>query len=259
MKFIKTFLSVAALCALGILAVDVQAATTSWVGDAGGAGNFTDPTAWDTGLAPVTGDLAFISLPAAVVTLDSAAPDILWMQVNNGSTLNVETGGSLTSDGGGWFFVSRGNDPGTATVNMNGGDLNAPGNFVVGRFGQGLLNVNDGSVTAGGSLQIGIETSSGSGEVHLDGGTITAGGFDMGPGPATMDITDGILKISGDIGAYINDQITSGILTGFGGTGVVKHSFAMDVTTIWAEAIPEPTSIALLGLAGSLLAIGRRR
>ena len=81
---------------------------------------------------------------------------------------------------------------------------------------------------------------------------------------ASIDVSgSGVVKITDPAGADLTsgfqDFVDAGLITGNGSAAGVALNFnpTSGVTSI--SAVPEPTSIVLIGLAGSLLAIRRRR
>ena len=261
----KPFLCVMALGAVMLLVADAKAASVSWA--LAGTGDYADSANWNTATVPVSGDKMTVGNGGTAVIDTPQALDLSDFRINKDSTLEINPGGSVGSLG--WSFLGKSGSFGTdGTLNMNGGFVHIfnPGpsapSFIVGRESHGILNMNSGFIFVEGNFKIDDKAFDG-GEVHLHGGNILASGFDMDKGgaggnSATMDITNGTMTIVGDIEAYIDTQIGSGILTGFGGTGTVLRNYdaVTGLTTVWA--VPEPTSIALLGMAGSLLALVRR-
>ena len=130
-------------------------------------------------------------------------------------TLDI-TGGSLTTNG--WFILAYGvNDDGT--FNVSGGTTTVGSHLDVGRAGTGHMNMTAGTVTVNSAFGIGATT--GSGDVQLDGGTISCGSFTMTSG-SSMDITNtGTLIVNGDVTSTINTYVSNGWLTANGGAGTV--------------------------------------
>ena len=93
----------------------------------------------------------------------------------------------------------------------------------------------------------------GVGHVQLDGGLIdvTGNGGLIMSSSGSVDITGGILKLNGEV----TNMSVYGNVTAYGGAGSFVYDYDGARTTV--TAVPEPTTLALIGL-GSLL-IRRKR
>ncbi len=263
MRVKTNFLCAAALCAVAVMAAETKAVIVSW---SGGDGAYNVAANWDSGIVPISDDQMFIG-NGSTVTLNDAQPlDLKNFRVNNNSTLVIEPGAEIGSTG--WSFIGKSGSSG-GTINMSGGlikiDSGDPAtlrSFMVGHANDGTLNMSGGLLSATGEFRVG--TNPGTGIVNLSGGMVEASGLLMGPGTALIDVSgSGIVKITDpagvDLTSAFQDFVNSGLITGNGSAAGVALAFdpTSGITSI--SAIPEPTSIVLLGLAGSLLAIRRRR
>ena len=113
------------------------------------------------------------------------------------------------------------------------------------------------SIPDANSIEIGLLESTG--WIDLLGGTITAGELLIGTTPNNgMNIAGGTLVLNGDQTATLVGYADAGLLTAFGGASgaVLQYDLSAGKTTV--TAIPEPATIALLGL-GALVVSRRRR
>jgi hypothetical protein len=193
------------------------------------------------------------------------------------STTNLNSAVSL-----GVFKLGRyGDGASIATLNVTA-DLSTSGIFLIAAAGgNGDLNVNSATVTAGGNTTIGEATYSG--VLSIDNGGIfeTAGTFVMDTN-STVTVNDGILKmlagsgsritmvgtallnlngtsqlwLGGDqtgAGSVFNTYVDSGSILVDGVSGSENFSQVFDGINTIVTAIPEPGSYALFG---GLLALG---
>ena len=157
---------------------------------------------------------------------------------------------------------------GTGIVNMSDGVIDINGDLVVGVTyfddamvaspGTGTLTMTGGliSVADANAIEIGLEGSTGL--VDLLGGTLTAGDLLIGETGSSMNITAGTLVLVGDQTAALTAYADAGLLTAFGGASGAALVYDVSEGKTTVTAIPEPATIALLGLA-ALFASRRRR
>lgn len=162
------------------------------------------------------------------------------------STLNLYGTGSITAGdsffiGEPWWFQAG---MGNTTVNLyDNAQVTAPYVIMSGR-----LNIFGGAVTALNGFLTGTATTG------AWGSTSTTDALRL------INIAGGQLIVTGDITSQVNDLVARGILEGYGVVG----SVAIDTTsyaghTIVTGVVPEPSSMALLGLGGSVLMLVVRR
>ncbi len=279
--------------------------------DANGTGRWDDPGNWG-GAVPTDADQAQFNVDGTVCLIDSATNAVTKrLRLNDTgifNTLNM-TGGTLTINNAATTYtgLSLGfnSEGGLGTMNMSGGTVTvanadvAAAGLIVGKIGNGKLNMTGGTIDAKTTAYVGKHNWQGAyGQIDLDGGTIIVGSLFAGESGIAAEtyfnITDGTLIIEGDARSVISDYvlgtqyITNGgdvkaaddpnlngnaaWMSGYGvhayeditggltptiGAGVLVElqpvaALGGQLGTV-VTAIPEPATIALLGLGGLAL------
>jgi hypothetical protein len=182
---------------------------------------------------------------------EKSGADVGWGQVTmTGGTINVDEGSARVRIGG---------KGGTGSLIMSGGTLYSADDVIIadGTGSTGTLTMTGGEIIADGDFKVG-SGDSGSAVVQLYGGIIRTNNLQFDKDLGSMDITLGAMVIAGDEVAEVEDLVTGGYITAFGGAGnvCVGYHGGWDATVVGA-CIPEPATIALLGLGG--LSLLRRR
>jgi fibronectin-binding autotransporter adhesin len=132
-----------AFASLLLLTSQTQAATLSWNV---ASGDWADPNSWNPAQTPTAGDTANIN-NSGIAQVISGTPDTaLNINITANSTIDIFTGGSLTSN---TTIISTA--PGfNDTINVIGGTFNnnagATPQIIIGQSGNGLLSISSGSV-----------------------------------------------------------------------------------------------------------------
>lgn len=188
-----------------------------------------------------------------------------------GGTINI----GFADTGLDWRDLRLGHNEGTGVMNMSGGTININGGIKVGSTniqiiedpyeeilhpGTGTLTMTGGLISAAdaNALEIGVLDSTG--WVDLLGGTIMVGDLVIGENGG-MNITAGTLILEGDKQATILGYLNDGSITAYGGLAGAELLYDFNTTNegkTTVAAIPEPATIALLGL-GALVLLRRRK
>ena len=242
------------------------------------SGDWTVAANWLNTIVPVVYDTPGVLNPVnfskAGFKGTYASPDLSGMTVAvdqiviggaTGGTLNVANGTINVSE-----FVNMGNtSPESGVLNIEeGGTVNTgamvatEGRFIVGKVGTGVLNMNGGTLNMTSYLTIAPDAvATANGTVNLNAGFIFATDLQMANGvlgTARMTVKDGflILTNANDLTGKINGWIDSGWINPADGYEV-QTAFEDGVTTVWAQEVPEPATVCLLGLG--VLGLIRRK
>jgi len=184
-----------------------------------------------------------------------------------GGTINVGTEGVDLRN----FRI--GHNDGVGVVNMSDGTVNINGGLIIGSTfiqiiedpyeeiphpGTGRLTMTGGLITIPDANSLQIGTNGSTGQLDLWGGTIMAGALEIGePGSGgLLDVRKGTLILEGDRTEAILGYVDAGLLTASEGWELLYDYDVSNVGKTTVTAIPEPATIALLGLGGLLF---RRR
>ncbi|MBI9021281.1 MAG: PEP-CTERM sorting domain-containing protein [Verrucomicrobia bacterium] len=222
MKVSRLFVAaVAMMIALSAQAIETRFNTT---------GSWTNAANWSAGVPGAT-DLARLQNPAAA---DITSAEVIGGLNFRGDTvlgtsiININSGGSLTSDGTQFAGVNRVGSDGDATLNINdGGAASFSGTsfFEVGENSgdAGYVNVNSGgALTVSQATKLGADAAC-VGAVTINGGTATfnnnlAIGFSAGS-TGQVTLNSGVVNVSGGQIRMADDNATAvGTFTMAGGT-----------------------------------------
>lgn len=249
-----------ALCSVALCHSSSAASFIFDGGNLEAAANWTNQTAGGTGL-PGDGDTGTIAVDGTVTGNNQVGGF-------GGATL-TQTAGTITATPGFNFFNSGGStiptynlqggtlNLGTGLLNANGSTVNLTGGelFYGGRFisnnATGVLNIGGSVViTASGAVDIDISTATG----VFDFATDWTGSFSSGVTTTEADWIQELVTNTGDGTATV------------GGTAITAGNFTdyFEVTPISGGGstltlVPEPSSVALLGLGGLALIMRRRK
>ena len=261
--------------ALAVCLVQNASGQYNWSG-ADNNGLWSDPNNWVQLVVPPAsaGDI-FVDPVTYTGPVIIGATDVVQL---NGTLQGPEWGQTLDIYGtviDGYALSTVGSLTGpTSVLNLYGnGSVTAGDSFFVGEpwWAAGIQNA---TVNLYDNSQVTANYVIVSGHLNIYGGTVTAlNGFLTGTATTggwgsplvtdasrLIDIAGGKLIVVGDITAQVNDLIARGILEGNGVVGNVNIDLLSDPGFTVITAVPEPASVALLGLGGfAMMLVFRRR
>src|SRR5882762_277671 len=237
------FLTLAAGLLLGTArCAEAQLTTTVWNPAANPSGNglWTESANWTGGqVANSTNKVVLNVSGARACVVDSAvnAGQLVAGDNGPGNFLIVTNGGSLAASATDWSAIGYNN---TILMIVEGGGSASFGNHLWIGFdpgSDGTLIMNGGTVSVAGMF--GLGWNGGKGTVHVNGGTLNLSQWSpSGPGSivgaSVLDIGAGTVVITGNQVSSVSNFISSGKITGYGGTGVVSNFFNGVTTTLIA-------------------------
>jgi len=236
----------------------------AWTDAAPADSYYGTPGNWSDGVVPdISREANIRSMGGTYPTLNSGSYEAFALNIDGLDSGDIPsltiTGGSLltgTSENSEAFKVGHG-DFTYGLLNIYDGSLTNIAIGFLGTRGFGTINMYGGEMTQR-YFKVGNRTASADHQAYMnlyDGMVICTVGLEL-RGDSVTDIYGGTLKIVGE--NYVNtmnNAVTNGNLIGYGGAGDVQIAF--DGTYTVVTAIPEPMTVALLGLGG--LFIRRRK
>lgn len=232
------------------MCAQAQLTTTVWNPAANPAGNglWSESANWTGGsVANNTNKVVFNVSAARACVVNSAvsAGQLVTGDNGPGGILIVTNGGTLTASATDWSAVGYNN---TIQMIVESGGSASFGNHLWIGFdpgSDGTLTMNGGTVSVTG--MVGLGWNGGKGTVHVNGGTLSLSQWSASSpgsivGASVLDIGAGTVVISGNQVSSINNFISSGKITGYGGTGTVSNFFNGVTTTITATPGVPPTT-----------------
>ena len=201
-------------------------AHAQWIGAT--SNDWSVNTNWTGSTVPSGVDGVVNITPGNIATVTNAVPNVTQLLVGSGGgsngTVNISTGGAITSTNGGGNSTTVGNSGGTGIVNVNGGTLTANGELWAGNGGSsnGTVNLSAGTLNVGNWVAIGRGT--GVGALNISGGTMnkTGGGaYIIGAGgvgtatqsTGTLNVNNGFWIAEGGNGSGSSYTLNSGTIT----------------------------------------------
>ncbi|MCL4787794.1 MAG: hypothetical protein KJ070_13530 [Verrucomicrobia bacterium] len=236
----------AALLLCAAMGVEAQLTTTVWNPAANPSGNglWSESANWTGGqVANSTNKVVFNVAGARACVVNTAvnAGQVVVGDNGDGGLLLVTNGGSLATSAD-WSAIGYNH---TALMVVETGASASFGDHLWVGFdpgSDGTLILNGGTVTVAGMF--GLGWNGGKGTVQVNGGTLSLSQWSASSpgsiaGASVLDIRAGTVVIAGNRVSSVNSFISSGKITGYGGTGIVSN-FYNGASTILTATPGEP-------------------
>lgn len=263
MKSMKIVSMAAILLMTGLAQAEI---TTVWNPAANGiyppdAGSWSDGANWTGGTVP-DGDYKTVfnvgGAAECVLSDTRTVKHIAAGDGGDGGVLRLASGANLTSTS--WSAAGVNNN--AHMIIEHGAVANFQEHLFIGMWDDGAHNMNftmnGGTVTIGDAFTTGLYFDNNpmtvNAHIQMNDGTVTANWLGLNWG--TCDITGGTVVLRTDQRGAIQGYINSGVLTGYGDSANVVMTWDEVAGTTTITAIPEPTTLLLLGLGGLVI---RRR
>jgi hypothetical protein len=228
--------------------VEAQLTTTVWnpAANPGGNGLWTESANWTGGqVANSTNKVVFnvSGARACVVNTAVGAGQVVVGDNGEGGMVIVTNSGNLAASASDWSAIGYNN---TALMVVATGGTASFGNHLWIGFepaADGTLIMNGGTVSVAGMF--GLGWNGGKGTVHVNGGTLSLSQWSASSpgsivGTSVLDIGAGSVVIAGNRVSSVSNYISSGKITGYGGTGTVSNFYNGVATTLTATPGSEP-------------------
>ena len=248
------------LLCIGIGA-EAQLTTTVWNPAANPSGNglWSESANWTGGKVANSTNKVVLNVSGAracVVNSAVSAGQVSAGDNGPGGLLIVTNGGSLAASSTDWSAIGYNN---TMQMSFESGGAASFGNHLWVGFdpgADGTVIMNGGTVSVAGMF--GLGWNGGKGTMQVNGGTLTLSQWSSSSpgsiaGNSVLDIGAGKVVITGNQVTSVSNFISSGKITGYGGTGIVSNFFNGVTTTLTATPGSEPASNGAVSLSIKLL------
>jgi hypothetical protein len=224
------------------MGVEAQLTTTVWNPAANPSGNglWTESANWTGGKVANSTNKVVFNVSAArpcIVNTAVTAGQVVVGDNGEGGILIVTNSGSLAASATDWSAIGYNNS--ALMVLANGGSASFGNHLWIGfdPGSDGTFTMNGGTVSVAGMF--GLGWNGGKGTAHVNGGTLSLSQWSASSpgsiaGASVLDIGAGMVVIAGNQATSVSSFISSGKITGYGGTGIVSNFFNGVTTTLTA-------------------------
>jgi hypothetical protein len=242
------------------ICAEAQLTTTVWNPAANPSGNglWSESANWTGSSVPNSTNKVVLNVPGAracVVSSAVSAGQVVAGDNGPGGTLIVTNGGSLAVSATSWSAIGYNN---TNLMRVETDGTGSFGNHLWVGFNpgsDGVLVMNGGTVSVAGMF--GLGWNGGKGSALIRGGTLNLSQWhatDSIKGDSVLDIGAGTVVIAGNQVTSVSNFISTGKITGYGGTGTVSNYYNGSTTTLTAMPGGEPPTTNVISIPAIKLA-----